>query len=111
MQNTTEDCLTVKEISFRSKKGHKDQIVALSRRDEKTFFTFSEDLSARLWDIRTATGIKMFSLNSKLDDFQINEPSGGSVEWIENKHTVVCSTENKVNDLILICINGLDLVF
>lgn len=85
----------VKQLKFLSKKGHKDQIVDLKRKDETTFFSYSDDLTARLWDVRTCAGVKMFSLGPKMESFNVED--GGCIDWIEKYHTLVCSSSNKVN--------------
>jgi WD40 repeat protein len=78
------------QITFKSKKGHKDQIVSLTKKTPSTFFSFSEDLSARLWDIRTCASVKLFSSQG------VEEACGGSVEWVDKHHTVVCSSGKKI---------------
>ena len=95
MENSTDQIC--RQITFNSKKGHKDQIIALQSKDQSSFFSFSDDLTARLWDIRTCTSIKMFSLDQTKDVNKIEEPSGGSIEWIEKHNTLICSTSNKVS--------------
>ena len=90
----------IKQITFQSKKGHKDQIVDLKQKDENTFFSFGDDLRAKLWDMRTCAGVKLFQLDlAKQEEFagyDLDDLSGGSIEWIEKHNTLICTAGNKI---------------
>ena len=65
-----------KSLTFVEKKAHFENVIGISKHTENTFFTSSEDKTARLWDLRVSSSVKLIRNNALTDELSNAESNG-----------------------------------